>query len=64
MEFTELTADQLRRAIELMVAPEWLNDPAVMIAILKACDFTQEDVSDQLDSGQQLNAGSRLVWRF
>lgn len=61
-EWSAFSVNELSRAIELLVLPEWLNDPQVMVAILKACDYRPVDVRHQLKTGEQLNNGPRLSW--
>lgn len=58
------TPEELAHAIELMVAPEDLAQPEVMIAILKALSYTPEQVAEQLASGEKLDDGPALVWAF
>ena len=50
-DFESFTNDELARAIELMVAPEELRSRQIMIAILKAADFTAREVKDQIFCG-------------
>lgn len=62
--FGQFDADELARAIELMVAPEDLVQPEVMAAILKELGYTPEEVENQLESGEKLDDGPALVWKF
>ena len=64
MKYADFTTEQLARAIELMVSPDDLGQPEVMAAILKSLDYSPEEVAAQLKSGEKLDAGPALVWRF
>ena len=62
--FSKFSNAELRHAIELMIAPEDLGERQVMIAILKAMDFTEQEVADQLADNEYLHSGPHLVWKF
>lgn len=55
-----LTTNELKRGIELLVSPEDLQDRRVLTAILRALEFTPEDVKQQIRLGETLNAGPRI----
>lgn len=61
-DFSKFADRELARAIELMVAPSDLSNRATMMAILMACDFSPEEVSDQLSSGEVLHGEPPLSW--
>jgi len=54
-DYTEFSNEDLAQAVRLLVRPEWISDRAVMIAILRALDFTPEVVRKQLASGKPLH---------
>ena len=62
--FSQFTPDELAHAIELMVAPEDLMQHDVMVAVLKALSYTPQEVAEQLASGEKLDDGKPVVWRF
>jgi hypothetical protein len=59
-KFSNLSINELKRGVELLVAPEDLRDRRVLAAILKALEFSPEDVKTQIKLGEQLNAGPAL----
>lgn len=59
-KFSNLSINELKRGVELLVAPEDLRDRRVLVAILKALEFSPEDVKTQIKLGEQLNAGPAL----
>jgi hypothetical protein len=59
-KFGNLSINELKRGVELLVAPEDLRDRRVLVAILKALEFSPEDVKTQIKLGEQLNAGPAL----
>ena len=63
-DFDSFTNDELARAIELMVTPEELRSRQIMIAILKAADFTAREVKDQIFCGETLFDGPSVSWTF
>lgn len=58
MNYEKFTDAELVRAVELMVSPEDLTIRGVAEAILKALSYTPEEIEDQLESGEYLNAGA------
>ncbi|MPN04701.1 hypothetical protein SDC9_151946 [bioreactor metagenome] len=64
MSYETLSDEQLIRAIELMVTSDDLISRTVMVAILSALEYSPEEVKEQLESGEPLNAGPMLSWRF
>lgn len=62
--FELFTDAELARAIELMVSPEELRSRQIMIAILKAADFTAREVKDQIFCGETLFEGPSVSWTF
>ena len=63
-EYKNFTDEELARAIELMVTPEELKSRPLMIAILKAADFTASEVREQITRGEQLFNGQPVSWSF
>ena len=61
-QYTDFSAEELAHAIELLVAPEDLKHPDVMIAVLQALSYTPEEVAEQLASGEQLDAGPAVLF--
>lgn len=59
-KFNNLTINELKRGVELLVAPEDLRDRRVLVAILKALEFSPADVKTQIKLGEALNAGPSL----
>lgn len=59
-KFEDLTLDELKRGVELLVSPEELTERAVLTAILNALEFIPQDVLDQIKTGEPLNAGPVL----
>lgn len=59
-KFNNLTTNELKRGVELLVAPEDLRDRRVLVAILEALEFSPADVKEQLKLGEALNAGPSL----
>lgn len=62
--FENLSDAELARGIELLVSPEELRSRPVMLAILKAADFTPEEVADQIAEGVPVFAGPAVSWTF
>ena len=62
--FELFTDAELARAIELMVTPSELKSRPLMIAILKAADFSACEVREQISSGEQLFDGNSVSWTF
>ena len=60
MKFDELSMDELKRGVELLVSPDELCEREVMIAILSSLGFIPQDVLDQIKEGRPLNAGPVL----
>jgi hypothetical protein len=56
--YAKFTDAELVRAVELMVSPEDLTIREVAEAILKALSYTPEEIKDQIESGEYLNAGA------
>lgn len=56
--YEKFTDAELVRAVELMVSPEDLTIREVAEAILKTLSYTPEEIEDQLESGEYLNAGA------
>jgi hypothetical protein len=56
--YEKFTDAELVRAVELMVSPEDLTIREVAEAILKTLSYTSEEIEDQLESGEYLNAGA------
>lgn len=63
-DYETLSEDQLIRAIELMVTPDDLMSRVVMAAILSSLEYSPEEVSEQLESGDSLNDGQMISWNF
>jgi len=61
-QYTDFSNEELAHAIELLVAPTDLAHREVMVAILKALDFSPEEVAAQLESEEHLNDGPSLLW--
>lgn len=59
-KFSNLTINELKRGVELLVSPEDLRDRRVLVAILKALEFSPGDVKTQIQLGEALNAGPSL----
>jgi hypothetical protein len=59
--FEELSTDELKQGVELLVRPEELSERDVLIAILKTLEFTPGDVKHQIEEGEVLHAGTRLM---
>lgn len=59
--FEELSNDELKQGVELLVRPEELSEREVLIAILKTLEFTPGDVKHQIEEGEVLHAGARLI---
>ena len=57
MNYTEISNDELAKAIALLVRPDWLSDRAVMIAILRALKITPQKVRKQLEKGVPAHKG-------
>lgn len=62
--YEELSVEQLKRGVELMVQPSELCERDVLIAILKALEFKPQDVIYQIKSGEVLHAGPMLSLNF
>ena len=60
LKFEDLSMDELKRGVELLVSPDELCERSVLTAILKALGFMPQDVLDQIKEGQPLNAGPEL----
>ena len=60
-EWESLTDEEMRRAADLLVRPEWLRERAVLAAILEALDYNAEDAREVLASGQPLHDGPQLA---
>lgn len=60
VKFEDLSVDELKRGVELLVSPDELLERDVLTAILKALEFIPQDVLDQIKSGEPLNAGPVL----
>ena len=60
VKFEDLSVDELKRGVELLVSPDELVEREVLTAILKALDFIPQDILDQIKSGEPLNAGPVL----
>ena len=62
--FERFTDAELARAIELMITPDDLKSRTLMIAILKAADFSAREVREQIMSNEQLFNGRAVRWSF
>lgn len=60
VKFEDLSVEQLKRGVELLVSPDELVERDVLTAILKALEFIPQDVLDQIKTGEPLNAGPML----
>lgn len=59
-EWESLTDEELRRAAELLVRPEWLRERPVLVAVLETLDFNAQDAKEQLQKSEPLNDGPML----
>ena len=59
-KFEDLSMDELKRGVELLVSPCELCERNILTNILKALDFIPQDVLDQIKDGTPLNAGPVL----
>lgn len=64
ISFDNLTLEELKRGVELLVSPEELCEREVLIGILKALEFEPQDVKHQIGTGTPLNAGPVLSLSF
>lgn len=60
ISFEDLSLDELKLGVELMVQPSELCEREVLTAILKALEFKPQDVIYQIQSGEVLHAGAML----
>lgn len=54
------TDAEIIRALELMISPDDLIIREVAEAIFRTLSYTPQDITDQLKSGQYLNAGAHF----
>lgn len=60
--FELFSDEELAHAIELMIPPEELRSRSIMIALLKAAEFSAKEVREQICDGEQLFDGPSLSW--
>ena len=62
--FEKFTDEELARAIELMVPPQELKSRSVMIAILRAAEYSAHEARNQILEGKPLFDGPSVSWAF
>lgn len=60
MDYTEISTEDLAKAITLLVRPEQLSDRGVMIAVLRALEISPKDVRDVVECGEPAFEGAHI----
>lgn len=60
MNYKNLTDEELIKAVELMIAKDDLKIREVAEALLSVFEYTEEEIKDQLSSGEYLNFAEPL----
>lgn len=60
MNYKNLTDEELIKAVELMIAKDDLKIREVAEALLSVFEYTEEEIKDQLQSGEYLNFAEPL----